>query len=153
MFILGTLLDDPMQYTIREGWPVEVLQIIDYVVSDMKHEFIYGLIAILIFAFITSIQEAKGKVQGIVKEQQQWSKWYERQNDSLPLQNTIKDSPSLITNETGQLFVIRKPVYTIIHVIAVVILFSILAVQLILITDWSGIKFFGWIALLVLLLH
>ncbi|MDE0482490.1 MAG: hypothetical protein OXI67_07945 [Candidatus Poribacteria bacterium] len=153
VFIFGTLLDDGMQYTIREEWPMEVFQIIDYVVSDMKHEFFYGLIVILIFAFITSTQEAKGKVQGKAKEQQQWSKWYEQQNSTVASGQTIEDSPSLITNETGQLFVIRMPVYTIIHVFVVVVLCLILAVQLILITDWSGIKFLGWIVLLVLLIH
>ena len=152
--IFGILLDDSMQYTIRDKGPLGVFQIIDYIASDMKSEFFFdGIVVIAILAVTTSVQDVKGKLKGIAKEQQQWLKGSESQTDSLIPQSPLEASPSLITNKIGQLFVIQKPIYTVIHILIVIVFLSILSVQLILITEWSGIKFFSWIALLILLLY
>ncbi len=153
IFFLGTLLDDPMQFTIRERQSIGIFQIIEKIVSDMSHEYIYGFAVIAIFAIITCIQDAKGRLKGIVHEHRQWLNWYENQNESLPKQNNLNDTPSLISNETGLLFVKREPIYTIIYVISVMVIFFIIALQLIPITEWSEIKFLSWVALLVLLLR
>ena len=153
IFFLGSLLDDPMQFTIRERESIGIFQIIENIVSDMSHEYIYGLVVIAIFAIITCIQDVKGILKGIALENRQWLNWYENQNDSLPKQNNLNDTPSLISNETGLIFVKREPVYTIVHIIIVMVIFFLIAIQLIQITEWSGIKFWSWAALLVLLLR
>ena len=153
VFFLGPLLDDPMQYTIRESQNIGISRIIDMIVSDMSDDYIFGFLAIAILAIITYIQEVIGKLRGSVQEHQQWLKWHENYNESLPKQNNLNETPSLISNKTGLLFVKREPIYTILYVIIVMVLFFIIAIQLIPITEWSGIKFLGWIALLVLLLR
>lgn len=153
VFFLGSLLDDPMQYAIRENQNIGISQIIDRVVADMSHDYIFRFLAIAIFAIITYIQEIIGKLRGSVQEHQQWLKWHENYNESLPKQNNLNETPSLISNEIGLLFVKRQPIYTILYVSIVMVLVFIIGIQLILITEWSGIKFLGWIALLVLLLR
>lgn len=150
---LATLLGDTMQYNIREEWSVGLFQIIDDVVSEMKSEFIYSLFILAIFAFITGLQETKGELRGIDQENHQWLKWYGKYKESLHNHNTIEEFPSLITNETGLLFVKREPFFTAIYTIVVIVLFSILAVQLIQFTDLTGIKFLSYIALLFLFLR
>ncbi len=153
VFFLGSLLDDPMQYTIRENQSIGISRIIDRVVSDMSHDYIYGFLAIAIFAIITYIQEVIGKLRGSVQEHQRWLKRHENYNESLPKQNNLNETPSLISNKTGLLFVKRQPIYTILYVSIVMVLFFFIGIQLILITEWSGIKFLGWIALPLLLLR
>ena len=153
VLFLSTLLDDTIQYNIREEGSVGVFQIIDDVVWEMKGEFIYSLFIIAVFTFITGLQEIKGEIKGIDHENHQWVEWYEKYKDSLHDHNTIEDFPSLITSELGLLFVKRELYSTTIYIIVVTVLFSILAVQLIQFTDLTGIKFMSYIALLILLLR
>ena len=153
VLFLGPLLADPMQYTIRESQNIGISRIFENVMADMSHDYIYGFLAIAIFAIITYIQEVIGKLRGSVQEHQQWLKWHENYNESLPKQNNLNETPSLISNESGLLFVKRQPIYTILYVSIVMVLFFFIGIQLILITEWSGIKFLGWIALPLLLLR
>ena len=150
---LGILLDEPMQYTIRENQSIGIYRIFKYIVSDMSHEYIYVLVLIAFFALITCLQDVIGKLIGIAQEHRQWLKWHEDHNESFHVQNNIETTHSLISNETGLLFVKREPVYTIIYVISVMVIVFIIPLQLIPITDWSGIKSLSWVSILLLLLR
>lgn len=150
---LGILLDEPMQYTIRENQSMGIYRIFNDIVSDMFDEYIYVLVLIAFFALITYLQDVIGKLIGIAQEHRQWLKWHEDRNESFPVQNNIEATHSLISNETGLLFVKREPVYTIIYVISVMVIIFIIPLQLIPITNWSGIKSLSWVAILLLLLR
>lgn len=152
-FFLGSLLDDPMQYTIRESHTIGISRIIDLIVSDMSNEYIYAFLAIAFFAIITYTQEVIGKLRGSALEHQQWLKWSENYDESHSKQNDLYDTPSLVSKETGLLFVKCQPIYTIVYIVVVMIVIFFIAVQLILITEWNGIKYLSWTALLLLLLR
>ena len=153
VFFLGELLDEPMLYTIRENESLGIYWILDSLIAEMLHEYIYGFIAITLFAFTTFIQDVIGKLVGITQEHRQWLKWHEDHNESFTEEKNIDQTPSLIKNETGLLFVKCKPIFSIVYVLIVTILFFIFALELIQFTEWNGIKYLGWIALLVLLLR
>lgn len=152
-FIISILLDESIRYEVIEEGIHSLNRIIDRVISDMSTDFYYATVACVVLTYVTCFQYAKGKHNGILSEQQQWSDWYANNTDSFALRNALESPPSLIKNDYGELLLTRNPIYTILHTSMLFVFLFLLCVQLMLITNWSGIQILTWFVILILFLH
>ena len=150
---LGSLLDEPFRYSIVEDQITGIYQIFSRTVSDMSHDYIFGILFIALLAFSTFIPEVIGKLNGSHQEHQHWQKWYKSNNDPLQAQNISIGTTTAINKETGILFLKTVSITTFIYAIIIMILLFIIAVQLIPISESSGIQYISWIALFLLFLE
>ncbi|RKU28329.1 hypothetical protein C6497_08910 [Candidatus Poribacteria bacterium] len=85
--LTGTYLDDPMQADILGGTSTNRL------IEDIISEYWDNILFILTVAIITSIQEVRGYISGIVKKHQEYIEWYDRHFNEMNVNDSLDESP------------------------------------------------------------
>ena len=85
--LTGTFLDDPMQADISGGTSIYRL------IEDLISEFWDNILFILTVTIITSIQEVRGYISGIVKKHHEYIEWYNRHLNGTKVNDSWDESP------------------------------------------------------------
>lgn len=83
----GTFLDDPMQADILGGTSTNRL------IEDLISEYWNNILFILMVTMITSIQEVRGYISGIVSKHQENTLWLNRHLNETKVNDSLDESP------------------------------------------------------------
>ena len=109
----------------------------------------YFFIFVMLPAFTISYREARGNLQGIAREQQAWTRWHRRQQETIAQENTFGESPpSSEDRKVNSYFrkalktvlsMARNPMPLIVHFAYWFSAFTLFFAVIFAATEWAGI--------------